>query len=84
MPKSPTNNFFLVALSVFFTAASLTHAIDPHSTARPGGFQFDGKISRPVLENYLARSICIEGLLNGRGRVFGAPEAESAGDVFGA
>ncbi len=37
------------------------------STDRPGGFAFDRTISRPVLENYLARSICIEGMLNGRG-----------------
>ena len=42
-------------------------AVDASSTARPGGFQFDGKISRRVLENYLSRSICIEGMLNGRG-----------------
>ena len=35
--------------------------------ARPGGYQFDHTISRPVLENYLARSITMEGLLNGRG-----------------
>jgi len=32
-----------------------------------GGFQFDGKISPQVLENYPSRSICIEGMLNGRG-----------------
>src|SRR5881397_3104079 len=42
-------------------------AADTDSTLRPGGFQFDGKISRQVIENYLSRSICIEGLLNGRG-----------------
>ena len=30
-------------------------------------YQFDGTISRQVLENYLARSITMEGLLNGRG-----------------
>src|SRR6476646_6814363 len=42
-------------------------AVETNSTSRPGGFQFDGKISRPVLENYLSRSMCIEGLLNGRG-----------------
>jgi len=30
-------------------------------------YQFDRSISREVLENYLARSITIEGLLNGRG-----------------
>ena len=42
-------------------------AANESSTVRPGGFQFDGKISRQVLENYLSRSICIEGMLNGRG-----------------
>jgi hypothetical protein len=30
-------------------------------------YRFDGKISRPVLENYLSRSICMEGMLHGRG-----------------
>jgi hypothetical protein len=30
-------------------------------------YQFDGTISRPVLENYLSRAISMEGLLNGRG-----------------
>jgi hypothetical protein len=30
-------------------------------------YQFDGTISRQVLENYLSRSITMEGLLNGRG-----------------
>ena len=30
-------------------------------------YQFDGTISRAVLENYLSRSISMEGLLNGRG-----------------
>src|SRR6266446_7669028 len=44
-----------------------TWAADTDSTLRPGGFQFDKKISRQVLENYLSRSICIEGMLNGRG-----------------
>lgn len=31
------------------------------------GYRFDRTISRPVLENYLDRSISMEGLLNGRG-----------------
>jgi hypothetical protein len=35
--------------------------------ASPRDYQFDGAISRPVLENYLTRSITMEGLLNGRG-----------------
>src|SRR5689334_7716473 len=30
-------------------------------------YRFDGSISRVVLDNYLNRSISIEGLLNGRG-----------------
>jgi hypothetical protein len=34
----------------------------------PGGrYHFDRIISRPVLENYLARAVTMEGLLNGRG-----------------
>jgi hypothetical protein len=33
----------------------------------PGGYEFDGTISRKVLENYLSRAITMEGLLNGRG-----------------
>ncbi|GGA67214.1 hypothetical protein GCM10011507_18430 [Edaphobacter acidisoli] len=30
-------------------------------------YKFDGTITREVLDNYLSRSICMEGLLNGRG-----------------
>jgi hypothetical protein len=47
--------------------SSPAFAAGTNSTSRASGFQFDGKISRQVLENYLARSICIEGMLNGRG-----------------
>jgi len=32
-----------------------------------GKYRFDGTISRPVLENFLARSISVEGVFNGRG-----------------
>jgi hypothetical protein len=53
---------FVTAVLAFLLAAMPTSAIDTNSTVRPGGFQFDGKISRPVLENYLSRSICIEGI----------------------
>src|SRR5438874_5771845 len=35
--------------------------------AASGKYQFDGTISRPVLENFLARSISVEGVFNGRG-----------------
>ena len=34
---------------------------------RPHEYHFDGTISREILENYLDRSITMEGLLNGRG-----------------
>jgi pimeloyl-ACP methyl ester carboxylesterase len=34
---------------------------------RPRDYRFDGTMSRAVLENYLSRSISMEGLLNGRG-----------------
>src|ERR1700684_2099357 len=42
---------------------------ETNSTARPGGFQFDGKISRQVLENYLSRSITMQNLLTGQGNL---------------
>src|ERR1051325_6009723 len=63
-------NRILIALPITFICVLAPHptwALETNSTVRPGGFQFDGRISRPVLENYLARSICIEGMLNGRG-----------------
>jgi hypothetical protein len=37
-----------------------------HISSR-NAYKFDGKISREVLENYLSRSISMEGILNGRG-----------------
>ncbi len=48
-------------------AAPWTRAAETNSVSRPGGFQFDRTISREVLDNYLSRSITMEGLLNGRG-----------------
>ena len=56
----------LLSLGVL-CAPVLAHAADTNSVSRPGGFQFDRTISRQVLENYLSRSITMEGLLNGRG-----------------
>ncbi len=37
------------------------------AASRPRDYHFDKTISREVLENYLSRSISMEGLLNGRG-----------------
>src|SRR6266545_6089952 len=59
--------FSITATLAFWLAGQPARAAETNSTVRPGGFQFDGKISRPVLENYLSRSICIEGMLNARG-----------------
>jgi hypothetical protein len=56
----------LLAAGCLF-AGTPAFSAETNSTARPGGYQFDGKISRQVLENYLSRSITMEGLLNGRG-----------------
>ncbi len=39
------------------------------SAAKPRDLKFDGKISREVLENYLSRSISVEGVFNGRGNL---------------
>ena len=55
---------------VFAAAIFLTHSLpaaETNSVSRPGGFKFDRTISREVLDNFLARSITMEGLLNGRG-----------------
>jgi hypothetical protein len=49
-----------------FTGQS-TEAAETTVATRPGGYQFDRTISREVLENYLSRSITIEGMFNGRG-----------------
>ncbi|MBI1177468.1 hypothetical protein GC207_08520 [bacterium] len=57
----------LVASSLL--AAPNVRAAETGSTDRPGGYTFDGSISRPVLENYLARSIVMEGMLHGRGNL---------------
>src|SRR4029079_4515111 len=56
----------LLAISILAADNVAVRATQTNSTGRPGGFQFDGRISRQVLENYLSRSICVEGLLTGR------------------
>jgi hypothetical protein len=61
----------LAALWVCLTCALNELAVPAAETAAPGAasakYRFDQTISREVLENYLARSITMEGLLNGRG-----------------
>jgi hypothetical protein len=48
-------------------AGRCANAAETPPATRPGGYQFDRTISREVLENYLSRSITIEGMFNGRG-----------------
>ena len=42
-------------------------AADTAPVKPSGKYQFDGTISREVLENFLARSISVEGVFNGSG-----------------
>jgi hypothetical protein len=56
----------LFAISILAADNTGVRAAQTDFTGRPGGFQFDRRISRQVLENYLSRSICVEGLLTGR------------------
>jgi hypothetical protein len=43
------------------------HAANAPAVKPSGKYQFDGTISRQVLENFLRRSISVEGVFNGRG-----------------
>lgn len=48
---------------------SFSHARADDTAPPPRDYHFDRTISRQVLENYLSRSITMEGLLNGRGNL---------------
>ena len=58
----------LIVSGCLFAGAS-TFSAETNLVSRLDGFQFDGKISRQTLDNYLSRSITMEGLLNGRGNL---------------
>ena len=45
------------------------NAAETQPAPQPRDYHFDGRISRPVLENYLSRSISMEGVFNGRGNL---------------
>jgi hypothetical protein len=55
-----------IALASLLCTASILAADDP-AKPQPRDDRFDRTITREVLENYLSRSISMEGLLNGRG-----------------
>ncbi len=71
--KSAAQNLSVVLLTAALwmsprpPAAGATPACGDEKTPPVRDYQFDGTISRRVLENYLSRSISMEGLLNGRG-----------------
>jgi hypothetical protein len=61
-----------IIASVLVAACALAGRPASAADEKPAGsaprdYRFDGTISREVLENYLSRSITMEGLLNGRG-----------------
>jgi hypothetical protein len=58
---------FSLLLAAWLVVGTFVFASESTTGFQPGGFKFDGTISRSVLENYLSRSITMEGLLNGRG-----------------
>src|ERR1019366_8087164 len=58
-----------LAAGLSFSGQKVTAAEMPSAsaTARSRDYHFDKTISRAVLENYLSRSISMEGVFNGRG-----------------
>ncbi len=69
MNRSRFSPKFSLILAAWLVVGTFVFAYETNSGFRPGGFEFDGTISRQVLENYLSRSITMEGLLNGRGNL---------------
>jgi hypothetical protein len=61
-----TYGIIFVALFTGAFACVTQHGHAMRASA-PVGYQFDSTIPRAVLDNYLSRSISMEGLLNGRG-----------------
>ncbi len=58
----------VLAIMVFWGSnRAMAAEASPDRAARQRDYRFDGKISRQVLENYLSRSISVEGVFNGRG-----------------
>jgi hypothetical protein len=70
LPNLARRTYLLVTIclvvGLLMSRRSSDAAEDP-SAPKPRDYHFDKTISREVLENYLSRSITMEGLLNGRG-----------------
>src|SRR6185437_5745330 len=65
-PKDPKLAVDFIISNAVTEAKSSGPAL-PSASASSLDYRFDRTISRPVLENYLSRSITVEGLVNGRG-----------------
>ena len=63
-----TRGVIFLLLAAFLSAATKPSPATAATKPSPAkDYHFDSSISRTVLENYLSRSISMEGLLNGRG-----------------
>ena len=67
MKNSSLKRILALSLLGLLCANPLAPAAETNSVSRPGRFEFDRTISRQTLDNYLSRSITMEGLLQGRG-----------------
>jgi hypothetical protein len=63
----PPFRWMTVCGVIFLLGATRAGASDGGAATTGRNYRFDGSITREVLENYLERSITMEGLLNGRG-----------------
>lgn len=69
MKYTSTSRFLAVVIIGAFCLGSVECGADQNLKSLRKEYQFDGTIPRLVLENYLSRSICVEGLLNEKGQL---------------
>lgn len=62
MKNAPLKKILALSLLGLLCASPFAPAAETNSVSRPGGFEFNRTISRETLDNYLARSITMEGL----------------------
>ena len=63
----PSSSLTALGLAASLSLSGRHAAVAQTASAPPRDYHFDKTISRQVLENYLSRSIVMEGLLNNRG-----------------
>lgn len=66
-PAHVARRICCLSAAVLAVGLHAAYTAEPETTSLASKWQFDRTISREVLENYLARAITMEGLLNGRG-----------------